>query len=486
MLAAYLLDPGKNNYSLEDCALREFGYKMTPITDLIGTGKKQVSFATVDIETACRYAAKDAHVTFKLYHLYLERLQNAGLYHLYAHIEIPLIYVLIYMEQHGVHIDIASLHALSVELSQQIETLTNKIFELAGETFNINSPQQLSQILFKKLNITPLKKTKEGFSTDIEVLESLAENHEIAKHLIEYRHLNKMKNTYIDALPQLVNPFTKRVHSSFNQTVTSTGRLSSSHPNLQNIPVKSELGMKIRAAFSTTDDKYIVAADYSQIELRLLAAMADDKSMLSAFADGVDIHTNTAETVFHKDKNEITPNERRRAKSINFGIVYGMGATSLAKELDIPFTEAKKYIDLYLNSFPNIKSYIETQKTLAHQNQFVETIYGRKLYLTEINSSNQRVASESERIAVNMPIQGSAADVIKIAMINIYKEICQRSDIRMLIQVHDELVFEVDIDKIDEVCSIIRQQMENALLEIYRNKVTLIVDINHGKNWAMK
>ena len=484
MIAAYLLDPGKNEYSLDKCADRELAYKMTPISDLIGKGKKQISFAFVELEKACFYAAEDAYVTFALHNIYQERLINRHLLELFNKIEIPLIFVLSYMEKQGVYLNSKLLNNLKYEVSNQLEILINKIYDLAGEKFNINSTQQLSNILFEKLKIKPVKKTKTGLSTDIEVLEILAEEHEIARFMIEYRHLAKMQSTYIEALPQLINPITQRIHTSFNQTITSTGRLSSNNPNLQNIPIKTELGREIRKAFSASEnDKQILSADYSQIELRLLAMFSKDDTMVQAFKNGIDIHSSTASIIFKKNPAEINSDERRKAKVINFGIIYGMGAQKLAKELSISNIEAKDFIEDYFKNFPTIKSYMDKQVFNAHQNSWVETIYNRKLYLTDINSSNKRLVSDAERVAVNMPIQGSAADIIKIAMINIYKKIKRRDDIKMLIQVHDELVFEVAKDSLTEAADIIKTEMENALCEEYLKIFPLIAEVGFGNNW---
>ena len=482
MLAAYLLDPGRNEYSLDDCAKRELDLIMQPITELIGKGKNQISFATVDINTACTYSAEDAYATYCLYHIYEKKLKDLNLYELYKKIEVPLIFTLCYMEKQGVYVDVSELSDLSNEITEQIDELIKKIYAIAAEVFNINSPQQLAHILFNKLKIPPVKKTQSGFSTDIEVLETLAIEHEIAKYLIEYRHLTKMKNTYIDSLPTLVNPITKKIHTSFNQTITSTGRLSSSNPNLQNIPIKTELGKKIRKAFKAKENSIILAADYSQIELRLLAMLSNDESMINAFKQGVDIHTNTAQKIFNKEN--IDNLERSKAKTINFGIIYGMGANSLSKALSITFNDAKDFINNYFNNFPTIQAYIEKQRFNAHQNGYVETIFKRRLYLPEINAQNQRIVSEAERIATNMPIQGSAADIIKIAMINIYNKIKERSDIKMLIQVHDELVFEIDKEVLVEAKEIIKYEMENALSSEICNGVSLIVDIKEGNNWG--
>ncbi|MCL1827772.1 MAG: DNA polymerase I, partial [Candidatus Cloacimonetes bacterium] len=373
MLAAYILDPGKNNYSLSECAKRELKIDMTPISELIGKRQKQINFTNVDTQKACQYSAEDAWTTYGLYKIYEERLKKERLDHLYYNIEIPLIFVLAYMEEQGVNINTVGLNDLSGKLSQKISDTQGKIYELCGEEINLNSPQQLSSILFDKLKIKPIKKIQTGYSTDNEVLEILSETYPIARLLIEFRHLTKMQNTYVNTLPKLINTATNRVHSSFNQTITSTGRLSSSNPNLQNIPIRSDLGVEIRKAFTTSDDKYIVSADYSQIELRLLAILSDDQTMINAFKNKADIHLNTAAKMFNKDINEIDKEERSKAKTINFGIIYGMGAKNLGKELGISTKEAADFITNYFEHFPTIRNYIDKQKFTAHQLGFVET-----------------------------------------------------------------------------------------------------------------
>lgn len=484
LIAAYILNPGQNEYSLDDCAKREFNYIMTPITDLIGKGKSQISFDCVDVNTACKYAAEDALMTFLLFEPYKKRLIDLDLYNLFNNIEIPLIYTLAYMEKNGVYINTPVLNKLKLEVSADLNKLTEDIYNQAGQVFNINSTQQLSSILFDKLGIKSIKKTKTGHSTDIEVLEKLSEEHNIAKTLIEYRQLSKLLNTYIEALPGLVNPTDKRIHTSFNQAVTSTGRLSSSNPNLQNIPIKNEIGRKIRSAFTAENSDFtIVSADYSQIELRLLAILSKDKSMIDAFKNNIDIHTNTASLIFNKSPENIDSNERRKAKFINFGIIYGMGAQSLSKELSISTVEAKTFIDNYFNHFPTIKEYMDKQVFHAHQKGWVETIYKRKLYLPNINSSNKKLMTDSERIAVNMPIQGSAADIIKIAMNNIYKKIFNNPNIKMLIQVHDELVFEVQNNYLNQAIDLIKFEMENALDLQYTSIVQLTTEIGFNSDW---
>jgi len=484
MLAAYILNPGTLYYSLDDCSKRELNHEMTPISALIGSGKKQITFDSVEVQKACEYSADDAFVTYSLYHIYIARLKQSQLYDLYTQIEIPLIFTLNYMEMQGVSINTKELKSLNIEIAEQIKTLQEQIYETAGEVFNINSPQKLAEMLFQKLSLPSQKKTKTGYSTDIEVLEVLAEDYEIARLLIDYRRLSKIQNTYVETLPQLVNPITHRVHTSFNQTVTSTGRLSSSSPNLQNIPVRTPLGKRIRTAFCADEDSVIISADYSQIELRIFACLSGDNAMLNAISKGEDIHTNTASIIFGKPPDQIESDERKKAKVINFGIIYGMGAFSLSKELSIELPEARDFIQNYFAHFPTIKDYIDRQKYAAHQNGYVETLYHRRLYLPSIRSTNQKIVAEAERVAVNMPIQGTSADIIKIAMNNIYHKIKRDDNIRMLIQVHDELVFQVHNEAVDRACELIRKEMEDVLTGKYREKALLKVDIGIGKNWA--
>ncbi len=485
MLAEYVLDAGRNRYSLDECAKNEFNYEMIPIDQLIGKGKSQITFDAVELATACRYSSEDAWVAYRLYFATRERIKQENLTNLYYNIELPLVRVLAQMERNGVYISVPFLKGLSIKANDMLQLLIKEIYHIAGEEFNINSTQQLSHILFEKLGIKPIKKTKTGFSTDSEVLETLAGEHEIARKLIEYRQNAKLLNTYIDSLPKLINPKSGRIHTSFNLTITSTGRLSSSNPNLQNIPIRSELGKDIRKAFTAqSGDCCIISADYSQIELRLMALMAQDENMLDAFRNNQDIHTRTAALILGKEPCEVDSDERRKAKVVNFGIIYGMGAFSLAKELNIKVKEAKEFIDNYYHSFPKIIEFIEKQKRFALENGYVETLFGRKLYLPNIHSTNQGMRAEAERVAVNMPIQGTAADIIKIAMFNIQERIETKSEIKMLIQVHDELVFEVNRSYIEEAKRLIVELMEKALPEEYQGEIRLTAEIGVGDNWA--
>ena len=484
MLAAYILDAGINQYSLDQCALRELNYAMQPISELIGTGKNQITFDLVDVEKACFYSAEDAWCAFRLYHHYMKKLKNTGLAKLYFELELPLLPVLQYMEENGVHIDTSVLSEISHMINEQLKILTEKIYGRAGYQFNLNSTQQLAKLLFETMKLPSKKKTKTGYSTDNSVLEELSDEYEIAALLIDYRQLTKLESTYVSALPKMINPVTKRVHSSFNQTITSTGRLSSSNPNLQNIPIRTELGREIRKAFSAEDkDTVILSADYSQIELRLLALMSEDPYLLDAFTREVDIHSQTAAYIYNKALQEVTSEERRQAKVINFGLLYGMGQVKLSRELGISQPDAKEIIKHYFEQFESVKQFILYAHNQARQKHYCETLFGRRLYLPYINSSNQRLKSEAERIALNMPIQGTAADLIKLAMIDIYGQINDDADIKMILQVHDELIFEVRKNAVDKAMKIIKTAMSNALPEKYRQKISLEVEAGYGKSW---
>ena len=484
MLAAYVLDPGTSSYSLEKCALKELNHQMISIKDIIGSGKNAISFDVADIQKAYVYAAEDAWVTFKLAPIYKRRLQFASLDVLYNEIELPLIQTLMHMEMNGVSLDETMLKELSQQINLQLNELTQKIYHYAGYQFNINSTQQLAKLLFEDKSLPAKKKTKSGFSTDSSVLEELAIDHDIAKDLLQYRMLNKLDSTYVSSLPTLINPHTKKVHSSFNQTVATTGRLSSSNPNLQNIPIRTQLGRQIRKAFVPSEtNRVILAADYSQIELRLLALFSKDDTLLNAFAHNLDIHRQTAAIIHNISVDAVSPDQRRDAKTINFGILYGMGQQKLSRELSITKDEAKEMIENYFERFPTIKSYINNSVQSARQQHFCSTLFGRKLYLPNITHINMGLKSEAERIAVNMPIQGTAADLIKIAMLKIDEQIKDNPKIKMILQVHDELVFDVEESMVPEASELIRTAMESALPSQYQEIIRLKTDIGVGKNW---
>ena len=483
MLAAYLLDPGTNQYSLDACAAAELGHTMIPISSLLDK-KNNTSFDLVDVEAACAYSAEDAWAVFKLRPIYAKRLADTGLGELYTRIELPLVPVLQRMEENGVRIDTQVLREISQAINLELKELTEQIYRLAGHEFNLNSTQQLAKLLFEDMKIPAKKKTKSGYSTDITVLEDLADEYEIADKLIQYRSLTKLESTYVGALPKLINPDTGRIHSSFNQTVASTGRLSSSNPNLQNIPIRTPLGRSIRKAFTASGpDWEIMSADYSQIELRLLALFSRDPALIQAFKNDLDIHRQTASLITGKPLEAVSSEERRRAKVINFGLLYGMGQKKLSRELGISLAEAKEMIRHYFQRFPSISAYINDSKAEARLHRFSQTLFGRKLWLKNIGSNSDRLRAEAERVAVNMPIQGTAADLIKIAMIAIHARIRNDERIRMVLQVHDELVFEVRRDFVGEAEKLVREAMETALPEQQRQVVPLKTEIASGANW---
>lgn len=484
MIASFLLDPTNDGNSLDKCMLREFDHTMQAIEELIGKGKDQKSFALVPTYEADYYAGEDAWAAFKLFNVYKQKLANQKLEKLFYEIEIPLINTIKTMEMNGAYIDIEFLKNLSVEVNERINELVSEIYNMAGYQFNLNSTQQLAKLLFEEMNIPPVKKTKTGYSTDATVLETLADEHEIVQLMLEYRQLAKLESTYISALPKLVNEKSGRIHSSFNQIGASTGRLSSNNPNLQNIPIRTPLGSKVREAFIPQDkDSLILAADYSQIELRLLAIFSGDPVLVKTFNEDGDIHRSTAALIYNKPVEEISNEERRSAKTINFGIIYGMGAQKLSKELNISQQEAKDFIAHYFEAFPTIKKYMNDMVLKAKSLGYCETISGRILFLPGIQTNNKRLISEAERVAVNMPIQGSAADIIKIAMNNIAVRIKDNPDVKMIIQVHDELVFEVKKSAVAEISALIKEEMESALPKEYRDIVKLSVDIGMGDNW---
>jgi len=484
MIAAYVLDAGSFSFSLDSCARKEFGYEMMPISQLLGKGKKQSTFDLISPQDACFYAAEDAWATFNLHHIYKQKLEESPAKSVFYDLDLPLLPVLMKMEDNGVSIDKEVLSQISHHANLEIKRLSDEIYEIAGYDFNLNSTQQLARLLFDELQLPAKKKTKSGYSTDNSVLETLAEEYEIAQKIIDYRQLVKLENTYVSALPKMVNEDSGRIHSSFNQCVASTGRLSSTNPNLQNIPIRTELGREIRKAFVAKDEDFLIlAADYSQIELRLLALMSGDEVLLQGFRQGVDIHKQTAAQINHVKLEDVTSDMRRSAKTINFGLMYGMGQRKLARELGISSSEAKEMIERYFAQFPAIGEFKAKCIASARAEGRARTLFGRILDLPGIHSKNKGTSSEAERVAVNMPIQGSAADLIKRAMLSIHAKIADNPKIRMVMQVHDELVFEVHKSLAQEAQALIQAQMENALPEEYQKQITLAVDLGIGKNW---
>ena len=478
MIAAYVLRSDKQ-HSLDSLASELLNYKMVSFDELTNDGKKDIR--DIPVDEVGNYSAEDADITLQIVDILHDKIASTGMKKLCTEIEFPLIEVLNAMEISGVKIDIPFLATMSGEIGLTLDELIKKIYKLADEKFNINSTQQLAKILFEKLKLRSIKKTKTGFSTDVAVLEALRKEHPIVEYLLEYRQLQKLKSTYVDALPKLIHPLTGKVHTSFNQTVAATGRLSSSDPNLQNIPIRTELGRKMRKAFIPSDkNSLILSADYSQIELRIMAHISGDQGLLDAFNNHEDIHSSTAAKVFGVNQKDITRDMRRKAKEVNFGIMYGIGPFGLASRLDITQTEAKEIIQKYFERFPKVNQYISETIAAAHTNGYVETLKGRRRYLADINNKNQNIRGNAERQAINMPIQGTAADMIKLAMIGIHQELASKKlKSKMILQVHDELVFDVVKDEEVKMKKLVEEQMRTAMTL----NVPLEVEIGVGKDW---
>jgi DNA polymerase-1 len=482
MVAAYVLDPGRQRYSLTELAADYLKESMIPYEDLFAPGDRRRDILTVPLLRLALYAAEDADVTFRLHRVLASALEAAGLAELFRNLEMPLSVVLFRMEHRGIKIDLDFLGELREVFARELERLEAAIQKVAGESFNVQSSQQLAHILFDKLGLKPLKKTATGWSTDVSVLKALAEKHPLPGLVLEHRQLAKLQGTYVESLPELVEPETALIHTSFNQAVAATGRLSSSDPNLQNIPVRTELGRSIRRAFvPRVPDHSFVSADYSQIELRLLAHLSGDAALSAAFREGDDVHRRTAALIAGVEEAAVTGEMRSRAKAINFGVIYGMGAPALARQIAVTTREARAFIDTYFATYPGVKSFIDTTKERARLDGYVETMLGRRRPLQDILSPNNRLRSFSERIAVNTPLQGTAADLIKLVMIRIDRELSDRELASLLLlQVHDELLLEVPHHELDEVASLVRDCMEN-IVELH---VPLVVDIHVGANWA--
>jgi len=481
MVAGYLLDANQR-LKMDSLAMKYLNYEPVPIESLIGRGKKQKSMADIPYKEIVNYACEDADITYRLYDQFIEELEEDELLSIATDLEFPLIEVLGDMEEKGIKIDVEMLEAFSEELNRDIEKIEKEIFEKTGKEFNLNSPKQLGEVLFEKMEIPAGKMTKTGqYSTSESVLSELANEHEVPALVLDYRSLSKLKSTYVDALPKLVNPVTGRIHTDFNQTVAATGRLSSSNPNLQNIPIRTARGREIRKAFVPADGFKLLAADYSQVELRVIASMSGDENMIEAFKNGEDIHARTAKEIFNLDSiDEVTPNQRRKAKEVNFGIPYGVSAYGLASRLGVSNSEGKEMIEQYFERFPGIKSYIDETIEFAKEHGYVSTLMGRRRYIPDINSRNWNVRGFAERTAINMPIQGTAADIIKLAMIRIHDFLIEEGlKSRMLLQVHDELIFEIHEDEKENVPEKIKHMMENA----YELQVPLDVEMGLAGNW---
>ena len=483
MLESYVLDSVATRHDMDSLALKYLGHKNISFQEIAGKGVKQLTFNQVGLAEAGPYASEDADITLRLHQTLWPRLEKeAGLKSVFHDIEMPLVPVLSRIERNGTYVDADMLKKQSTFLAKRMMELEEKAFEEAGQKFNLGSPKQLGEILYEKLEIPVIKKTPKGAPSTAEaVLQDLAlQGYPLPQVIMDYRGVSKLKNTYTDKLPELINPNTGRVHTSYHQAVAATGRLSSSDPNLQNIPVRSEEGRKIRLAFSAPQGKKIVACDYSQIELRIMAHLSGDKGLTHAFEHNLDIHRATAAEVWGKTLDDVSDNERRNAKAINFGLIYGMSAFGLAKQLGIPRGEAQEYIDRYFEKYPGVKRYMENTRADAAEKGYVETLFGRRLYLPEINSRNGQRRQAAERTAINAPMQGTAADIIKHAMIKVHHWLeDSKLDALMIMQVHDELVFEVKESQVDDLVKEVTQRMEAAA----KLDVPLIVDAGIGNNW---
>ncbi len=486
MVASYLINPGRRSHGLDALSMEYLGHRNIPISELIGKGKNQISFSEVPIPQATEYAAEDADMTLRLKGCFEPLLAEGGFGELFHDMEMPLVTVLAAMEREGVAVDEKALGALSEQMAASLGGLEQAIHGLAGEEFNINSPKQLAVILFEKLRvheelgIKRIKKTKSGFSTDVTVLQQLSA-HPLPGKLLEFRHLAKLKNTYVDVLPTLVNPETGRIHTSFNQAVAATGRLSSSNPNLQNIPVRTSTGREIRKAFIPRAPGWkMLSADYSQVELRILAHLSRDEGLLSAFADGDDVHRRTAAAMFGVAPDAVTPDQRGQAKTINFGVIYGMGPVRLSREFGVSMAEARSFIEDYFATYPGVRQWLDQSLETAQQTLEVSTLFGRRRPLPEIDSGDPRVRAAAENMAVNTPIQGTAADVIKRAMLAVDRELrSQNLQSKMIMQVHDELVFDVHPDEVELLTELVPRCMSGAA----DLSVPLVVDAGVGENW---
>ena len=483
MIAAHILGRSYNQLGLKDLSLNELGHEMTNIRELIGSGRKQITFDQVDIAAAADYAAADADITFRLRDVFEPQLQQQDLRGLMDDTELALLPVLVTMQRHGIRMDAGVLHEMSADMFQQMGRMENEIYQSIGHTVNINSPQQLSNLLFQELGLPKTKRTKTGWSTDANSLESLKGMHPVVDQILEYRQVSKLKSTYVDALPEMVNPVTGRVHTSYNQTGSATGRISSSDPNLQNIPIRTELGRQVRRAFVAegAPDWQLFSADYSQIELRVLAHLSRDPGLLEAFKHGEDIHSATASLMFEVPLNEVDSEMRRIAKVLNFGVIYGLSPHGISQQTGFSRDQGKDFIDTYFAKYPGISEYLETVKAQARADQYVETVMGRRRYLPEINSPNFNTRGAAERMAINMPIQGTAADIMKLAMVRVQRRLdAEEMKTKMLLQVHDELVFETPNEELDALRDLVFDEMPAAM----EMDVTLKVDAKWADNWG--
>ena len=490
MLMSYVLDAGKNRHNMDTLSEIHLGHKTISYKEIVGTGKKEIKFSDVEISLAKDYASEDADITYRLYRLFLKNLKSEKLIHIYEIFEKPLIKILAFMEIEGIKLDIKFLKILSSKFEKKIKTLEAEIFKISKKQFNIASTKQLGEIMYNELKIASLKKTKKGsFATGANVLEDLAfKGHKLPKLILEWRQATKLKNTYTDSLQEHINPRTQRVHTSFLLAATTTGRLASSDPNLQNIPIKSDEGRDIRKAFISEKNKNLISADYNQIEMRILSDLADVKELKKAFKNNEDIHALTASQVFNKDINKISTEMRRKAKAINFGIIYGISQYGLAKQIGVSNNEAEEFLNSYFLKFPEIKEYMSSTIKFCRKSGYVNNIFGRKTHIVGINDRNFNTRNFQERAAINAPIQGSASEIMRLAMIRINKKFSETKDnkSKILLQIHDELIFEVSEKEISKISKIIKQEMMSVQQsELHTFSIPLLVDINYAKNWGL-
>ena len=478
MIAAHLLNPDRRSYKMDFLSIDYLDYEMIPIENLIGPkGKNQKLMSEVELKDISYYACEDSDVALQLHDLFSKELIKQKLDKIFYDIEIPTMKVLIDMEYEGINIDLSFFKKLSDKIGKSIESVSENIFSYTDTKFNLNSPKQLSEVLFDQLGLEPVKKR----STSVDVLEELKKQHPIADELLNYRHFSKLKNTYLDAIPTHINVRTSRVHTSFNQTIASTGRLSSTKPNLQNIPIRTEVSREIRKGFISRDvNSYIFAADYSQVELRIMAHFSKEPELIHCFKNNIDVHIRTASNIFSVDPDDVNFNQRRTAKVVNFSIMYGAGPFRLSQELDISMKEAKKIIETYFATYPGIKTFMDNTLSKARETGYVETLLGRRRYADGLTSSNVNIIKAEERACINMPIQGTAAELIKIAMINVNNRIKKsKLNSKMILQIHDELLFEVPKNELELLSELVKEEMEYAI----KLDIPLKVDCDYGKNW---
>jgi len=490
MLMSYVLDAGKNKHNMDTLSEIHLNHKPITYKELVGTGKKQINFSEVDIKNAKNYASEDADITYRLYKIFLKNLKSEKLLNIYETFEKPLIKILALMEINGIKLDENFLKTLSIKFDKKINILEKEIFKISKKEFKIGSTKQLGEIMYNELKIASLKKTKKGsFATNANVLEDLAfKGHKLPKLVLDWRQVTKLKNTYSDSLQEHINPKTQRVHTSFLLAATTTGRLASSEPNLQNIPIKSEDGKDIRKAFISEKNFSLISADYNQIEMRILADLADVKELKKAFKNNEDVHSLTASQVFNIDVSKIDTDKRRKAKAINFGIIYGISQYGLAKQINVTNTEAEEFLNSYFLKFPEIKEYMNSTIKFCRNSGYVNNIFGRRTHITGINDKNFNVRNFQERAAINAPIQGSASEIMRLAMIRVSNKLkdINNNDIRLLLQIHDELIFEVPKKNVDKISKVIKDEMISVInSDLHTFSIPLLVDLNIGNNWGL-